>query len=166
MYQIPDSVCFIDLETLPADATVGMDLTRAPGWEPGELVVVPPERRHVPSNYKKASSIIEWEQKEQIRLQQARGGAEAKALEVQDEERAKALKHWRDGSTDGYRARIACISIAFGERPVQVIDCVEDEEGGLRELGTWLHRGVEWIGPPRFRYVAHHGDVPRSLRED
>ena len=30
-YQIPPNVCFIDIETLPDDASVGMDLTRAPG---------------------------------------------------------------------------------------------------------------------------------------
>jgi len=150
MYKIPDSVVFIDLETLPGDATVGMDLTQAPGWEAPPLVVEEPKRRTVPASYKKDTAIQSWLLKEQGRMREARLEARAKAWEAQKEEKAKALKRWRDGSLDGYRARIACIAIASGEHPVQVIDCAEDEEAGLRELGI--------VMSPGRTFVAHNGE--------
>ena len=31
---IPESTMILDLETLPGDAVVGMDLDHAPGWAP------------------------------------------------------------------------------------------------------------------------------------
>ena len=71
MYKIPDSVVFIDLETLPGDATVGMDLTQAPGWEAPPLVVEEPKRRTVPASYKKDTAIQSWLLKEQGRKEEA-----------------------------------------------------------------------------------------------
>ncbi len=155
MYKIPDDVVFIDLETLPGDATVGMDLTQAPGWEAPPLVVEEPKRRTVPASYKKDTAIQSWLLKEQSRMREALVDARVKALDAQGEEKAKALKRWRDGSLDGYRARIACIAIAFGEQPVQVIDCAEAEEAGLREL----ERRTYHLGPNPVRiWVAHNGE--------
>lgn len=149
-YTIPDSVIFIDLETLPADASVGMDLTQAPGWTPPPLVMEEPERRTVPSSWKDPGKIQTWYAKEQIRYTAALGEAKTKAYQVQRDDRIKALEHWKRASVDGYRARIACVSYAIGERPVQVIDCVEDEAGGLRELAM--------MTGPRSTWVAHNGE--------
>ena len=161
---IPDNVVFIDLETLPGDATMGMDLTQAPGWEAPPLVVEEPKARTRPRNLKDPAKIQIWHVGEAKRMEEAWLAAKAKAREDRGAERAKALKHWRDGSMDGYRARIACISIAFGEHPVQVIDCVDDEGAGLRELGAWAYRSIQWQrarNPGGFRglrWVAHNGD--------
>ena len=154
-YEIPDSVCIIDLETLPADATVGMDLTRPPGWEDPPLVVEDPKRRTVPASYKKESTIQDWWVKERLRFKAALEDAQVAAVEAQAAAKAKATETWKRGSVDGYRARIACISLAFGEGDVVVIDCVDNEEAGLRQLGQ-ITSGLD--RPAVRTWVAHNGE--------
>jgi len=150
MRTIPDSVCFVDLETLPGDAAVGMGLTRPPGWSPPPLVVEEPERRTVPAAWKDPAKIQAWYVKEQIRHKAAREEARAKAHQGQLDTQSQALAEWRRGSLDGYKARIACVSLAFGEGDVMIIDCAEDEEAGLRELEGLTRTVRTW--------VAHNGE--------
>ena len=57
MAEIPSSTLFIDLETLPGDAFVGMSLECAPGWDPPLPQVEP---RQVPRNYKDPEKIQAW----------------------------------------------------------------------------------------------------------
>lgn len=149
---IPANVGFIDLETLPGDATVGMETTAPPGWEdpdPEPKEVTP---RVLPRNMKKGGdAAARWKIGEEKRLEQAQKQAQLDAVAAVDAQRASALSEWRKGSLDPLRGRIALIALAFGEGDVQVIDCAEDEEAGLRELG-----GLIVDAKPR-TWVAHNG---------
>ena len=138
---LPESTMIIDLETLPGDAVVGMDLTCAPGWAPPMPEV---EVRACPTNYKDKQLIATWEAKEELR----QVAATHKELEAQ---RVKDLKHWRDGSMRYADMRIACIGYAFGEEEPATIDCAEDEQAGLKELSALISDRL-----PR-RIVAHNG---------
>jgi hypothetical protein len=131
----------IDLEVLPGDAVEGMDLDHAPGWDPPMPVV---EARQPPGNYKDPEKIQAWLAKEQLRQIAA-------AHKELDAQRAKDLKHWRDGALRPADARIACIGYAFGEEEPATIDCAEDEEAGLKELSSL----VADRSPSRI--VAHNG---------
>lgn len=138
---IPASTMFIDLETLPGDATVGMDLSQAPGWEAPELTV---EARKVPRNYKDADKIAAWRADEMKR--QA-----GKLAELIEEQREKDLEHWKRGAIRFADARIACTGYAFGEEDPATIDAAEVEGAGLRELADL----IEERQPTRI--VAHNG---------
>lgn len=144
---IPNNICFIDLETLPSDATVGMDLTRAPGWEPEPVSV---ERRTVPKSYKKEETILKWQAAETERYLQAEADARTK-------QQADALSKWRRGSLSGVKGRIGCISIAFGEEEVEVIDCAEDEKAGLVALTERVALQKTALSIQKFTFVAMNG---------
>ena len=149
--EIPARVGFIDLETLPGDARVGMDLSRAPGWEPEPLAPIPPRPRTQPRNLRRPETIRRWQDEEAERLVRAGLEAIATAQRTEEEDRLSALDRWRGTSLDGYRARIGCIAYAFGEGVVGIIDCAEDEEGGLDELARLIVRN------PASCWVAHNG---------
>jgi hypothetical protein len=139
---IDDRTALIDLESLPQDARVGMDLRAPPGWKPAPYVA---ESRQVPRNYKSEEAIARWRAGEMDRLR----GAEAKHREGQ---REKGEAWYRDASLDPFRGRIACVGIAVGEGDVEVIDCVDDERRGLLDLQTLLAD----VKPQRI--VAHNMD--------
>lgn len=149
--KIPDTVCFLDLETLPEDATVGMKT--APGWEPTPLdeLAVEPKRRSVPASYKKYETIRAWEAREDERMSAALADAWLAAAAAQKDEQAEAWQAWSKGSLNALKGRIACIAIAFGEGDVFVIECAEDEARGLRGLDEYIR-----ATSPR-AYVAHNG---------
>lgn len=144
---IPNNICFIDLETLPSDATVGMDLTKAPGWEPEPVSA---ERKSPPKNWKDPKKIIEWEAKEQDRYLAAVEEAKVK-------QQADALSKWRKGSLSGLHGRIACISLAFGEEEVEVIDCAEDEKAGLVALAERVALQRSALNIRQITFVAQNG---------
>ena len=148
---IPDNVCFIDLETLPEDACVGMDPGCAPGWTPTPIdqLVAEPGRRTCPTSYRKSQTIDAWEARESERYSTAVREAWLAAHDAQEIERAKGREEWAKGSLNPLRGRVACISVAFGEGDVDVIECAEDEASGLRELSGR-------IGGARV-FVAHYG---------
>ena len=137
---IPDSVLLIDIETLCEGATVGMDPTRAPDWEDPtqeEFLqdwVKTPKRKTVPSNYRDAVKIATWESAESTRYSAAVRDAHLEAYAAVDAAREKAREKWARGSLSPMTGRVACISYAFGEGEVQVIECAEDERAGLVEL--------------------------------
>ncbi len=166
---IPDNICFIDIETLPEGATVGMDATRAPGWEPPSVegFVAEPERKTCPAHFRKPDAIERWEANESGRYSAAVRDAWLAAHEAMKAEKVKARKEWASGSLDGMRGRIACVSIAFGEGEIDVIECAEDEAGGLADLDAVMRRRK-----PR-AIVAHYGigfDFPfiqlRAVKHD
>lgn len=152
---IDSRTLFLDLETVPGDATVGMDLTNPPGWEP---VPFEPEERQPPRNWKDPGKINQWHVDNAVRAEREMA-AHATA-------QAKAGEQWyRGASLDPYRARIACIGWALGESKPAVIDCVEGEAAGLLDLRTLIEDAK-----PR-HIVAHAGlgfDFPmiqlRALR--
>lgn len=156
---IPCSVGFIDLETLPSDAVVGMDLTRAPDWvEPSpEPKVV--ERRECPRNYKDKAKIATWEAGEDARELAAVEKALEAAVEAVDAQRLSTLEKWRKGSLNAYRGRIGLIAVALGEGDVHTIDCAEDEKAGLQELARMAMRWTHALGACNKRptWVAHNG---------
>ena len=146
---IPASTLFIDLETLPGDAVVGMSLECAPGWDPPMPVVEP---RTVPSNYKDAAKIQAWHAKEAQRQM-------AEAHKLLEAQRAKDLKHWRDGAIRPADMRIACVGWTLGEGDAEVIDCAEDEAAGLKALAELV------MDAKPARIVAHNGhgfDFPNT----
>ena len=152
---IPDHVCFIDLETLPGDATEGMDLTAPPGWEePSWEERVELQRPKVSPAYGgNQAKLAAWAEKERERFAAAILGAAQKAQDSVAVEREAYAAKWRKGSLSAFRGRIACIALAVGEGLVEVIDCFEDEEAGLRELGGLaLDRGGRSV-----KWVAHNG---------
>ena len=107
----------IDIETLPRDATVGMDLTTAPGWSPSPTTQT---RRTPPSNYKDPAKIAEWEEAEDRRY------LAAIADEV-DRDRESAIANWRDGVFRFADVRIACIGVSYGGFDQVVFDCLDPE---------------------------------------
>lgn len=133
------TVFYIDLETLPDDAEVGMSDHVAPGWTPSPVTL---GRRQVPGNYADAVKIATWQSREDLRYATA-------IVEAQELDRIEARKTWEKRSLSPMTGRIACISYAIDDGPVQVIECSEDEERGLRELRLFL-------GKPD-RIVAHNG---------
>lgn len=130
---------YIDLETLPDNAEVGMSDHVAPGWTPSPVTL---ERRTVPGNYSDPTKIATWQSREDLRYAAA-------IVEAQETDRIEARKAWEKRSLSPMTGRIACISYALDDGPVQVIECSEDEKGGLRELRLFLGR------PDRI--VAHNG---------
>lgn len=114
----------IDIETLPEDATVGMDLQRPPGF------VMPPYeavQRSVPRNYKDPAKILVWQQAEFQR--QAEEG-----LKWAGDKHAEAESNYRQRSLSPMTARIACIGYALDHNPAQVIRCDDNERDGLETL--------------------------------
>lgn len=101
---------FLDLESVPEDATVGMDLDNPPGWEPEP----PPPPRAVPSNYKDPAKIIAWEWNERERhAAELDGHAAAQA--------AKARDWYGRHSLDPMKLRIACIGYAYDDDEPEVL---------------------------------------------
>jgi hypothetical protein len=151
---IPNHILFVDLETLPADATVGMDIDTAPGWIAPELRIVAPIPRKSPAYGGNEAKLIEWANKEAARICEATNALEDKARASIEADRAKTAEKWRRGSLSAFNGRIGCISYAFGEDPIGVIDCAEDERLGLLELDALIQRS-----PPDFQivWVAHNG---------
>lgn len=153
---IPDSVLLIDIETLCEGATVGMDPTRAPDWEDPtqeEFMadwVKDPKRKTVPSNWRDAVKIATWESAESTRYSAAVRDAHLEAYAAVDAAREKSRHDWARGSLSPLTGRVACISYAFGEGEVQVIECAEDEMSGIYALGRVLRRDPASI-------VAHNG---------
>jgi len=138
---IRENVCFLDIETLVEDAVEGMDPTCAPGWEAPKIedLVEEPKRRTCPANYGDAAAE-RWESKESTRYSAAVRDAWLAAHEAIQLDRAKTRETWAKGSLSPLRGRVACISLAFGERAVQVIECADDERGGLWALNAELGR--------------------------
>lgn len=125
----------IDIETLPLDARVGMDLTCAPGWGPPATRL---EMRSPPGNWKDPEKIAAFLVEESHRY------AAAIAAEL-DDNREAALKEWRDSVFAFDGVRIALIGICDGYS-AQVIDCEQaGERAGLEDLQSIL---------------AKHGDDP------
>ena len=158
--QIPDHVCFIDLETLPGDATVGMDLERPPGWEEPswEERVAPIEGRKSPAYGGNQAKLDAWAEKEAERVKEAEEKAQEKAQDSVASEREAYASKWRKGSLSAFKGRIACISYAFGDGQVEVIDCAEDEEAGMRELGELAVDRISHGGARMaVQWVAHNG---------
>tara|TARA_R110000824_G_scaffold357963_1_gene545505 strand:+ start:439 stop:1191 length:753 start_codon:yes stop_codon:yes gene_type:complete len=152
---LDSSYMMVDLETVPEDARIGMTVDHAPGWE---RLVVKPEAKMVPGNYKTADAISNWRAKELTRYQNACASAMVKAHE-------KANAEWKKGSLNAMKGRIIAIAYSFGEEEPAVIECPEDERFGLQTLNAMMD-----TRQPR-HIVAHHGhgfDFPwlmlRSMR--
>ena len=145
------STLYIDIETLPEDAYLGMPHGIAPGWERPDALTfyVEPTRRTLPSSYKKAETVARWEANEDERHLGAMRDARAAAESAVDDDQAAAWESWKKGSLSPMTGRIACISMAFDEEAVEVIECAEDEAEGLFELGERLRRPAI--------IVAHNG---------
>lgn len=117
-------ISLIDIETLPADAVVGMDLDNPPGWEPSPPRV---ERRTPPSNWRDPAKIAAWEEREEARY---RAECEADAYAQQRE----AVENWRRSVFNWRRVRIGCIGLMRDGVPV-VLDCEANGEADqLRSL--------------------------------
>jgi DNA polymerase elongation subunit (family B) len=152
------TIC-VDIETLPQDATIGMDLRDPPGWmpEPFEIALFTPEDRQPPRNWKDPVKIAGWWRDERTRQQGAEAAHMTAQAEAQDAhaeaQRVKAEKWYRDASLDPHRLRVACIGYSINEGPVEVIDCVGGERAGLVAFADV----VASIDPHQLRFVAHNG---------
>jgi hypothetical protein len=138
---LPGSVMFLDLETLPGGASVGMSLQQAPGWVASAPVVA---ARAVPQNYKDPAKVAAWQAKEAERVA-------AEAVKVAEQDRAAALEHWKRGALRFADARIACIGYAFGDGQAQTFDASQSELAALQ----WLDALIQDRQPERI--VAHNG---------
>lgn len=154
---IPDHVGIVDIETLPGDAVVGMDLTQAPGWVPTPIDLPPIERRTVPSSWKDEAKKAAWEVKEKARFDAEAEKQTGKIATLEADQKAKALKDWRAHSLDPMKGRIGLITLAMGEHSVHVIDCAEDERAGLVELGEFIMDHQAGMNGRRIQWVAHNG---------
>ena len=149
---IPDNVLFLDIETLTEDAQAGMDPTRAPDWtEPTQESfmadwVREPTRKTCPRNYKDETKIATWESAESARYSGAVRDAHLEAYAAVDAAREKARLQWAKGSLSPMTGRVACISYAFGEGVVGVIECAEDERLGLQTLTNVVHLADSIVG--------------------
>jgi len=137
----------IDIETLPIDARVGMDLDIAPGWAP-----VPPrvERKSPPRNWKDEAKI----QAKQRELDEDYQRAVEADLTNQ---RTEALEDWRRSVFRWDRARIGCIGVFAGGSASTVYDC---EDIGERAA---LLRFMDEL-PPRGRILTWGDYDARILR--
>jgi hypothetical protein len=142
---------YIDIETLPEEAYPNMPPGTAPCWErpDASTFLVLPNRRTVPSSYKKPETVARWEAAEAERLAVALWNAGLAAEAAVDDARADAWDSWKKGSLSPMTGRIACISMAWDDGAVEVIECAEDEAGGLVEMGDRLSRPAI--------IVAHNG---------
>lgn len=132
----------IDLETLPEDATVGMDLDHPPGWTPEPHPGF--SDRKPPTNWKDKDLIEEWWVKERAK--------QAAELVGWDAKQAEAGRKWyHSASLDPMRLRIACIGYAFDDEEPRVIEYFEDEGSGLLALHAVI------MGRRPTRIVAHNG---------
>lgn len=132
----------LDLETLPEDATVGMDLDHPPGWEPEPH---PGFDREVPRNWKDEDKIAVWHAQENARRVTELFGWDAKQI-------AKAREWFGKKSTNPMELRIGCIGYAFDDEEPEVIECFEeDDRAGLIQL----HEICTERRPSRV--VAHNG---------
>jgi hypothetical protein len=145
------STLYIDIETLPEEAYPDMPHGTAPGWSrpDASTFFVEPARRTVPSSYKKAETVARWEANEDERHAAAIFDAVNAAELAVDEDRDAAWESWKKGSLSPMTGRIACISMAFDDEAVEVIECAEDEAAGLLEMGDRLRRPAI--------IVAHNG---------
>jgi len=153
---IPDSICFIDIETLPEEAHVGMDTDAPPGWDDPGWQYETPKPRKVPGNYRDFAKIQAWEVSENERHSRACRDALLAAEESRKAARADAWSKWAKGSLSGMRGRVACIAVAFGESDVAVIECAEKEEAGLERLDAALVEQRTQCRQP-LTFVAHYG---------
>lgn len=135
------STMYIDIETLPDTATVGMDPTRPPGWACPEFTAEP---KPVAKNLRDPAKIELAQQRNFAAWQEAKASHE-------DNEAATAMAAYRKRSLSPLTGRVACIGYAIDDNPVQIIQCDDDEADGLHALMDVIrHRNVSTI-------IAHNG---------
>ena len=135
------TVMYIDIETIPATAFVGMDPTTPPGWVCPEFTATP---KPPAKNLRDAAKIEAAQQKNFAAWMEAKAGHEVK-------EAAAAMADYRKNSLTPLKGRIACIGYAVDDAPSQVIQCDDDERDGLDVLmGVIRNRGISTI-------IAHNG---------
>ena len=135
------SVMYIDLETLPDSASVGMTLDRPPSWVCPRFTGT---QKPVAKNLKDAGKIEAAEQKNFAAYMSAMDAHEGNAA-------AAAMGEYRKRSFSPLTGRIACIGYAIDNGDPQVIQCDEDEEDGLRTLmDVHFSRNVHTV-------IAHNG---------
>ncbi len=145
-----DYTLFLDIETLPDSAVVGMPLHgRPPGWSPQPV-------GEPPSNYKSAEAIHGWQVRE---------------LQKQSD---NAWKDYANRALSPMTGRIACIGYAVDHTPSATFGCGDDEREALMlldELIVKLGGSVQIVGHNikafdvpylRLRALAH--DMPVLAR--
>lgn len=134
-----DYLLYLDIETLPDSATVGMDLTGdPPGW-------TCPESGEPPANYKAEEAIERWRERER------------------EKAKAGAWKEYRDRALSPMTGRIACIGWALDNKKSQC--WVADIASPFlleKDILARLEDGLTRLDGP-FRIVGHNVkgfDVP------
>ena len=148
---------YIDIETIPDTAAVGMDPTTPPGWVCPEFTTTPKP----PAKNLRDPAKIEMAQQRNFAA-----WLEAKAAHAATEG-ADAMETYKKRSLSPLTGRVACIGYAIDSAPAQVIQCDDDETDGLNVLMDVIRtRGVKTL-------IAHNGhgfDYPflwkRLLRID
>jgi uncharacterized protein YprB with RNaseH-like and TPR domain len=148
---------YIDIETVPVDATVGMRLGSPPGWEPQPYEPLPlPTRRARPSHMHRAETVERWERTEGKRNRQAiddhvQAQADHEAAHWTDQA-AKAEAWYRKLSLDPLRCRILCVGLAYDlEEP----HCMVSYDSSDAILLTQLYGQLSEARPSTI--VAHNG---------
>lgn len=148
------STLLLDIETVPATATVGMDLGAPPGWTPAPFEPPPlPERGKRGKHITRPETIAKWEAEEDARHAAALA-AHADTIEAAraahvEADRAAAEKWYRAQSLDPLHGRVLCLGYAIGDEDPAVIE--GDEVDILDEYARLL----AFCRPRRF--VAHNG---------
>lgn len=130
---MPTAYFYLDIETLPNDASPGVTFGTAPGWTPPRFLE--PPRRTVPASYTRPDTIDRWNRDEDAR--HAAEGAAARAT-WGDSDRAAAWTAWTRRALSPMTGRIACIGYAIGDSPAEVI--TGDEDDMLHDLASAFAR--------------------------
>jgi hypothetical protein len=160
---------FIDIETLPRAAYVGMDLTAPPGWVPATFVDPPPPHpKPPPSNYRKPEARQRWVE-DQAKKVSTYLGDEPKRRAAHDTAQGIAGEAWfRSASLDPLRLRIAAVGVSNGEK-TRVLSSPDDEALVLDLLAQYIadeqpdriaaHNGSRYDFPCLAVAYARHGDL-------
>jgi len=143
---------FLDIETLPRGATVGMDLTQPPGWVAATYHDPPPAHpTPPPAHYVKADARQKWvlRQAEKMTAYLAREPERRAAHEQR--QATEAVSWFRQRALNPLTMRIACVGYAIDAEPPEVLSEPEDEQA----LMLRLHELLVQRRPQRI--VAHNG---------
>ncbi|MDP6940208.1 MAG: hypothetical protein QF848_15395 [Planctomycetota bacterium] len=159
MYTPVTRVVLLDIETLPADAIVGMSLDEPPEYALQATEPSPVEARLVPKNYKSADTISAWQYKERLRQNSAEKKRKKDWL-------VAAKKHYAKQSLNPSRGRISHLGLGVYEFPTSSNSTAPITElethvlcGDCGDEKDILKKGWEIMKaqPAGTNFVAHNG---------